>query len=121
VNPDPAAGLSVNVTEAVLGKFAVHVPGQLIPAGLLVTVPLPDPVTETVSVLPEPDWFRYAVSMAKSEHMFAQLLRLNVSDVMFAPVWSLTPMYVASPAALLVTVNVPSRVLELKASIWAVN
>ena len=26
-------------------KLAVHVPGQLIPAGLLVTVPVPDAVT----------------------------------------------------------------------------
>jgi hypothetical protein len=30
-------------------KLAVHVPGQLIPLGLLVTVPLPEPATTTVS------------------------------------------------------------------------
>lgn len=31
-------------------KVPVHVPGQLIPAGLLVTVPVPTMVTETVAV-----------------------------------------------------------------------
>jgi hypothetical protein len=46
---EPAAALSVSVTEVPLVKFAPHVPGQLIPAGLLVTAPLPDPETFTVS------------------------------------------------------------------------
>jgi hypothetical protein len=57
---DPAAGFSVNVTEVPLAKFAMHVPGQLIPAGLLVTAPLPDPETFTVSanVVPALDAFR---------------------------------------------------------------
>jgi hypothetical protein len=39
VNPEPAAAVSViDVPDA---KLAVHVVGQLIPAGLLVTVPVP--------------------------------------------------------------------------------
>ena len=43
--PEPA--VAVRVTEVPDGKLAVHVVGQLIPAGLLVTVPVP--VTATVS------------------------------------------------------------------------
>jgi hypothetical protein len=44
-NPEPA--VAVRVTEVPDGKLAVQVVGQLIPAGLLLTVPVP--VTETVS------------------------------------------------------------------------
>ncbi len=42
-NTDPLAGVSVNVTTVPLAKSAVQVPVQLIPAGLLVTVPEPVP------------------------------------------------------------------------------
>ena len=42
-------GVSVNATCVPKAKFAVHVPGQLIPAGLLVTVPVLCPPTVTVS------------------------------------------------------------------------
>jgi hypothetical protein len=49
VNAEPAAGVSVNVTTVPLMKFALHVPGQLMPAGLLVTVPVPLPAKVTVS------------------------------------------------------------------------
>jgi hypothetical protein len=38
---------ALRVTELPDGKLAVQVPGQLIPAGVLVTDPVP--VTETVS------------------------------------------------------------------------
>ena len=43
MNPDPALALSV--TEVPEAKLALHVPGQLIPAGVLVTVPVPATVT----------------------------------------------------------------------------
>jgi hypothetical protein len=46
---DPAPAVAVSVTTVPLAKFALHVPGQLIPGGLLVTVPLPVPARETVS------------------------------------------------------------------------
>jgi len=49
VNVEPAAGVSVKVTRVPLVKFAVHVPGQLMPAGPLVTVPVPFPARVTVS------------------------------------------------------------------------
>ena len=44
----PAAGVAVRVTAVPLMYCAEHVPGQLMPAGSLVTVPAPE--TETVSV-----------------------------------------------------------------------
>jgi hypothetical protein len=45
---EPASGVAVSVTVVFLAKLAEHVVPQLIPAGLLVTVPLP--VLTTVSV-----------------------------------------------------------------------
>src|SRR5439155_607302 len=46
---EPAAGAAVSVTAVPLAKFAVHVAPQVIPAGELVTVPLPVPALLTVS------------------------------------------------------------------------
>jgi hypothetical protein len=40
-------GVSLSVTWLFCGKVAEHVVGQLIPAGLLVTVPVPVPATVT--------------------------------------------------------------------------
>ncbi len=47
-NVEPEAALAVSTTAAPLLKLALHVPGQLIPLGLLVTVPLPVPARVTV-------------------------------------------------------------------------
>lgn len=44
---DPEAAVAVSVIAVPLAKFAAHVPGQLMPAGALVTVPLP--VSATVN------------------------------------------------------------------------
>src|SRR5215471_21045149 len=48
-NVVPLAAAAVNVTLVPASKAALHAVGQLIPAGLLVTVPLPVPATLTVS------------------------------------------------------------------------
>jgi hypothetical protein len=50
------AGVSLSVTWLFCGKLAEHVAGQLIPAGLLVTVPVPAPAmaTDMVTVIGEP-------------------------------------------------------------------
>lgn len=49
VKPDPLAALAVKVTEAPEEKLALHVEPQLMPAGLLTTVPLPAPDFVTLS------------------------------------------------------------------------
>ena len=46
---DPVAADAVKVTCVPLAKFAEHVAGQLIPAGALVTVPVPVPAAVTVN------------------------------------------------------------------------
>ena len=52
----PVAGVSISITAVLGAKFAVQVPvegvAQLIPAGLLVTVPEPPPAVATVKGMP---------------------------------------------------------------------
>src|SRR6058998_602398 len=50
VKVEPAAGAAVSVTAVPLAKLAAQVAPQVMPAGLLVTVPAPVPALETVSV-----------------------------------------------------------------------
>ena len=47
--PQPSAGVAVNVTCVPPVKLALHVDGQLIPVGELVTVPLPVTLTDNVA------------------------------------------------------------------------
>ena len=49
LNVLPALGAAVTVTLCPALNEVAQVPGQLIPAGLLVTTPLPPPVAVTVS------------------------------------------------------------------------
>lgn len=51
VNVDPVAGVSESVTIVLCANEALHVVGQLMPAGLLVTVPEPDSVTVSCGVV----------------------------------------------------------------------
>jgi hypothetical protein len=50
-NREPAAGVAVNVTGCPEANGPLHVAPQLIPAGLLVTDPVPVPALVMVSVL----------------------------------------------------------------------
>jgi len=47
---EPAAGTAVSITAVPLVKLAAQVAPQVMPAGLLVTLPAPAPALETVSV-----------------------------------------------------------------------
>ena len=47
---EPEAAVGVSVTEVPWGKVALHIAPQLIPAGLLMTEPLPVPERPTVSI-----------------------------------------------------------------------
>ena len=49
VKVEPAADVAMSVTAVPPGKLAAQVVPQLIPVGLLVTVPTPVPASETVS------------------------------------------------------------------------
>src|SRR2546425_8145241 len=49
VKVEPAAGVALKVTTVPLAKLAVHVAPQVMPTGLLVTVPEPVPATVPVS------------------------------------------------------------------------
>jgi hypothetical protein len=51
LNVDPAAGVAVRVTGVPGAKPALQVPGQDMPLGLLVTVPVPFTVTVSVNEL----------------------------------------------------------------------
>jgi hypothetical protein len=50
LNVELPPGVSVSVTDVPELNDAEHVPGQLMPAGLLVTVPVPVPASVTVNV-----------------------------------------------------------------------
>jgi hypothetical protein len=90
VEPEPAT--AVKTTVAPLVKFALHVLGQVMPLGLLVTVPVPVPanVTESANELDD-GTSRKTVSSAKSERtQFVsaepQAVRLKVTEVTLGPV-----------------------------------
>jgi hypothetical protein len=72
----PAAGAAVNTTCVPLGKSAEQVPGQSIPAGLLVTVPVPVPVLCTAT------WLGVAVELNVALTVDAAFReRVHVADV----------------------------------------
>jgi hypothetical protein len=115
-------GVAVNVTWVLCGKLAEQVVGQLIPAGLLVTVPVPARATVKLSVA-----LNVAVTLAAAARVRVQVLvpvqaPLQPAKALFVPGAALrvTPVFCGKlaeqvvgqliPAGLLVTVPVPTRV-----------
>jgi hypothetical protein len=88
----PVEGTAVNTTLAPLVKSAVQVPGQSIPAGLLVTVPEPLPVLSTVSAIVVGAGFAANVALTLSAafietvHVAALPLQAPVQSVNLEPV-----------------------------------
>jgi hypothetical protein len=64
LNVDPLVGAAVSDTVMPVAKSAAHVPGQEIPLGLLVTVPVPFPPKVTVSRSVETGTVKRAVTVA---------------------------------------------------------
>src|SRR2546422_8289427 len=67
---EPAAAVAVNVTAVPLAKLAEQVAPQLMPAGALVTVPLPVPAGVTVRV--KDCTVKVAVTVVAAESVTAQ-------------------------------------------------
>ena len=78
---DPEAAVAVSVTDVPLGKLAAHVEPQLIPDGLLVTVPVPVPESFTVSWTGGTvDVLKVAVTEAAAESATTQVSAANTSS-----------------------------------------
>jgi hypothetical protein len=71
VKVEPAAGVAVNVTTVPDVKEVVQVAPQEMPAGELVTVPVPAPALETVSA--NDDWTKVAVTVVAAFRVTAQV------------------------------------------------
>src|SRR5436190_736268 len=128
VKVEPAAAVAVSVTAVPLAKLAEQVAPQLIPAGELVTVPLPVPALETVRV--KVCGVKVAVTVVAAEHLTVQapvpeqpppLQPLKVEpaagtavSVTAVPLVKLAAQVAPQlmPAGLLVTVPAPAPALE---------
>jgi hypothetical protein len=88
---DPEPGMAVRMTVVPLPKVAVQTLGQVMPPGALETEPEPIRVTAKGKLLAL-GTLRLGVSTAKSVQVPVQVVRLNSTEVMLAPVWSRTPM-----------------------------
>jgi hypothetical protein len=78
VKVKPVLGVAVRITAPL--KLAVQVVPQLMPAGLLVTVPLPDPARTTVIVLGAPPLAKVAVALAVDPAGMVQVAAVPVHD-----------------------------------------
>src|SRR6058998_576540 len=125
---EPAAGAAVSVTAVPLAKLAAQVAPQVMPAGLLVTVPAPAPALETVSV--KVCRVKVAVTVVAAESVTVQapvpeqpppLQPLKVEpavgttvSVTAVPLMKLAAQVAPQlmPAGLLVTVPAPAPALE---------
>jgi hypothetical protein len=97
VNVDPAAGVAVSVTGVPVANAAAQVEPQLMPAGLLETVPLPAPAFEIVSV--GPIGTPVPVTSRETESPSATKLTFTLWSVVFVGVKRTVTVWVA-PAVL---------------------
>jgi hypothetical protein len=97
VKAEPALGVAVRVTTVPLTKSALHVAPQLIPAGLLVTDPMPDPAGVSVSV-----YVGVKVTVSAAVAVLPAASRA-VTVSTFVPGWRMTPLAIQ----LVVPVAVP--------------
>ena len=74
--------MAVSVTTVLFAKLALHVPGQLIPVGALVTVPEPTPIRERVTV---PNCVKVAVTELGELIVNVQVLVFMLHDPVHAP------------------------------------
>jgi hypothetical protein len=81
LNVDPAVGVAVRVTAVPLEKLALHVVPQLMPAGLLVTEPVPVPARVTLRTGAAPRRLNVAVTEVLLFSVTAQtVIPLQVPD-----------------------------------------
>ncbi len=102
---EPVAGVAVSVTSVPLAKVAEQVVPQLMPAGLLVTVPLPVPARTTASETPPT--LNVAVTV-----VFAVRVTLQVPVPLHPPPLHPAKLEPAAGVAVSVTLVPPAKAAE---------
>jgi hypothetical protein len=90
-NVDPLAGVAVSVTDVPLLNEVVHAAPQSIPAGALVTVPLPVPTLVTVSP-------KVIVAVPVTAVMSVPVLLVQLGSVVWLVAWTVFTTLDAAPA-----------------------